>query len=1024
MPAPFVPKFIQFGSGVRQDLGQIGQDDPSQLKTLENAVFTRRGALRGRPACRTRDAQVQTVGADGALGANLNSQVAGLTPAGLVCVSTGGALGVQSPLACWQGASYFYKDTVWVRAGTFWSLRATKSVGVATVDPPAATRLDPVPVGSSVVGLPTTLGITSGIPHYNSQGQISYLSLLPLGNYFGSAASAVAGNALFFINTSTGAVFGHIPGVLPAGTEVSVGSGASTTATPVQNISAVVGESGAYYVAYKSSTAGRITVVRLNSAGTVTQTLNLSGLGTVYGAGITYDGTSRLGIVWKDTAGPVIKTKILTITAGVMADASIDLTLTGTPLILLGSDPGTFHQGTTADGKFCVMFTKNDGSLYIGGRLFTAATETSITTLLGAYDSAGGYEWDPLFGAVSVGGRTLVGIQRACEFLNQTSQWMVMDVTSLYTANNTSERNVVAAGPSNGSARITPSSVYRTSTSVMFVVPEGVAFGAVNPGLAAGGGPTIVPVERAMLRRIHLELQPTRGAEVDGVTLLSGQLLHVFDGSTVRPHHFVEEQPHILLTTANVAGGSLTAGSYSYQTTWEAINARGQVLRSGASNLYNDTTVTLNQKVNVVTTVPQMWNYLTQADFVRVRLWATKKNPSAGADKFFVTETVLTTSAAATLTLVHSAEVTGFEEVLYQGQTTLADMRCPGADRGVAFCNERAWAADQENVYVSKLLRQRVGAAFNDEGTNTIVLPHSLGPIQGIAKLGERLIAVCASGVAAISGPGVDDSGSGIGWTVDVIDGAQGAGLSGPRSLDSLPQGVAYTASDGDVWLVGLDLNANPISRPMRQSGTSEAVDVVYVASTLQSGPSSSTNPQLFARGVSPNWRVLDTEVGQWGMWTFEENIPRYLASINGVPWAQIDQDPWIISADAAPGVEWGSNITARIITGVLKPAGVPKGWGRLRGLTLVGLPPASSTQINIAAYTDIENKIILNKTKTYSATGASTWPDCSPEFRAFSQRCGFVFVDMEVIPASFEYTGLNMWVSNTGEPAPSRNRS
>jgi hypothetical protein len=1025
MPAPFSPVHVPFISGVRQDLSSIAQDSPSQLQTARNCVYTKKGRVTGRPGLQTRDGQVQTVGAGGSLLANLNAAISGATPSGIV--STGypvdGQTAGDTPLACWQGQAFYQRGTQWTFAGPAWSLRQNKSAVVRTYDPSGAARTNPVPIGPTLVGTTSPGGGTSGFPILNTSGEVTSMSLAVATHFTSDSNHCMGGDVVFYIDANTGSVYGQFPnGASPAFTEVLLATtAASTSTTPQQITSAVLANDGFYYLAFKSSVAGRIDVLRINSSGTVTQTLSLTGLGSVANIGITHNGSGRLGLAWNNFS-TALMTKVITITGGVMADSGLNVTLTGVPLNILGLDVGTLAVGTTHNGIMSVMFTINTGNLYIGGRSFTAATESSNTQLvsngLGAEK-----EWDPLFGAVVVAGRTLVGVVNCIDVFNQSSQWLVLDVTSLYQSGNTTDRTVAAAGPYLGLARMMPSSWTSTANSVSFAIAEGLVF---SPSTRA------VPIiQRAGIRRITLTAQATQATHVNGLTLLSGQLMHVFDGVTVRPDHFPEEAPFIFSTTAAAAGGSLPAGSFTYQATWEMVNTRGQTVRSGASN-QKTVAVTLNQKVNVVIARPQLMNSASQLEFVRVRLWATQVNPTNNAPLYFVGESVITSPSVGTpVTITHSTQATGGEEQLYETVTTLADMRAPGADRGVAYINERAWVAEQNRLYVSKLLKPNVAPAWNTEDTNVIALPASLGTIQGLAGQFQALVVVCSRGVAVVQGAGVDDTGSGAGWTLTVLDGAPGAGEISPRAVATTPNGVAYQAQDGNIWLMLPNTQVINVSRPVRDLATSlsdRAVDAVYVP------PTSSTNPMFVANGAGGELRVLDLEAGQWFTWLVTSVTPiggRYLAAVNGAVWMQLDSAPYVASLDAAVGNDLISNpITATLKTGVIRPANpTAHGWGRVRSVVLNELRLSTDTQVqvNILVTADGNQRTLLSNSGTTAPNDRSLFPngpDNALEFRTTSQRCAYCDVQLDIVPAVFSIEGLDIWAMNTGEPTPTNNRS
>jgi hypothetical protein len=423
-----------------------------------------------------------------------------------------------------------------------------------------------------------------------------------------------------------------------------------------------------------------------------------------------------------------------------------------------------------------------------------------------------------------VAGRTLIGVTRGADVSSIAAlqaQWVVLDITPWYAGSDLA-RTVVARGSVNGMHLIVPGSVSSSSTGLKFGIHEGLTFD--TDGIAT-----------AAVRRIEITSQPVASVEAHGLSIVSGAQGAVYDGVRLAALNFAEEYPSI--SGATTAGGTMALGSHSFQATWEYTDGRGQVVRSGASNVLTLTTAGANASVSVAVEVPQLRSYFKGVDNVRVRLWATEVTPSAGAPLYLVAETVLASPPiTAYTTLTQSAPADTSATRLYTVGSVLDDGPPPGGDRGVAFAADRAWVADQEKVYASKLIREGVSLAWNTEGLHTITMPSSLGQIQAIAGLQNRLVVVCAAGVAVVTGPGVDDLGVGPGWATEVIPSA-GMGSRNPRALAVIPQGVAYLGRDGDVWLVPPDLRGQPISRPLPAEAVISAGELAYVESTVGSHP-------------------------------------------------------------------------------------------------------------------------------------------------------------------------------------------
>lgn len=1013
MPAPFMPVPIAFTSGVRQDIARLASE-PSFLRRAENVVFTKKGTIAGRPGLQSRDAEVQTSSV-ASLANDLESAVGDMEPAGIVAATFGTSTSTETALALWQGDSYFHRQTVWVKAGAHVSLRATTSAVLSVSKLAGSNRQNPAPVGVEVVGALTTLADSQGFPFLNASGEIDYIgTAAPTGYDATSRANcAAAGNAVFYISSS-GSVYAQIPGVLPTTSVVVIGTGADVTAVPEQNIAAVKGDNDSYYVAYKRATLSQVQLVRVDSAGAVTATTTLTAIATdVLGVALAFSpATNRLGLMFIDSGFPHVNTTIYAVAPTTFTHVPIDLTLTG-PVPDVQANIIGIQAGLTHSGLMSCAYVEEDGGCFITGRDFSSAAQSNSTTLHGVYTGfQTGVLWEPIFAGCAVGNRTLVGVSVAYDVLQHHSQWFVLDMTDLYDIGG-DPRVVVAAGLPNQCDRIMYTGAGQpTADSLTFSIPVGFQF-AVDTS-------DQVTVIQAAVQRIHLQLQPVQAVHAHGTTYLTGAVLRVFDGARMRVAHFPEEHPFILESSGMVAGGGLAAGSYSYQATWETVNGRGQIVRSGASNILTLTSAG-TQRASINTTIPQLWQYLTPLDTVRLRLWGTVTNPSAGAAKFLVAETTITAApAVGFLNLSHTVMVTGNEEQLYESESVLADQRPPGADRGVAYTGDRVWCADQNRLYCSKTLRPALATAWNTEDTHQLYIPSSLGQVQGLGSIRDRLVVICSDGIAVVSGQGFDDQGQGVGFSLEVIKG-KGAGIRGPRSVCSSEDGVAYLGQDLDVWMVGANLGAQPISRPLREESVSDfAWDTLWTATRRNS--EGSTNPMLLANG-GDGWRVLDIENAQWGTWKFVVNDARYAASVNGAVWFQATSSPWIYSCDADAGADDGFPVTATIVTGVVRPENIKRGWGRVRGLHLSSFDPAVTLSVTARMFGDGQEREMMDKTLTFEAVPFSKWPDGAPEFRTSMQRCVHASLELQITPAAFEFSGVDLWVSSTREPAPSRSR-
>lgn len=1044
----FQPVSIPLASGMRDDIPSDAAETPAQLELATDVQFTRRGSLKIRPGTVLRGAQVQQFSQ---VLADIPTAVGSSLATGIVPVRDPGGFGEESPMALYAGTALVRRNDVWLSVGTPVCARQTKSVALASKHHDDKTSLhNPAPCGTRLVGALSSNGGSLGYPFVNPAGAVDYLSsdsVSTLDNA-GKANIAAAAHALFYTST-TGNLYmalhtvGGVVGNLPA---TSVGTGADTTATPKQNVAAVINDAASrYFVAYASSTAGRITLLMINaSTGAVVQTLNVNGLGTVQGLALAYtvnSSTDTIVLVWNDIAAGLLKSKVYTSNGTVFTDSAIDLSFATAPST---ATYATLTAGrTTNSAAVSVTYlTSTNGSLKVTGRSVTAATEHAATfTLHGRQTSVdNGTRWEPLFGAVVVGGRTLIGVQRAAakqqllvNGLKHRAQWMVLDCTRQYTSGITTTRSVVAFGQVDTADRICPSQADTTSITngVVFAIQDGVSF-------------DLTGTVRSNTVRVSLVLEAPSIAHGHGNSVLGSTGGYVYDGSLLTTSGFAETFPYIHDDSATVAAaGTLAAGSYTYQTTWEVINARGQVVRSGASEPVTFPTVAANDKVNIVTTVPQLREYLGPADTVRVRLWATEVNPTDGAALYLVTETALTAAPTAdSITLAHTAPVSTSAESLYTGDNAYDDVPPPAGDRGAAFALERLWVADQATVFASKLLRPGVAPAWSSEDTHKVQVPTSLGAITGLAGYEDRLIVVCTSGVALLRGPGFDDFGDGPGWAVDVVPSAPGAGMNftvvkTPRTVVTTPEGAVFEARNRGLYIVSLNGVCEEISRPLSSSLDFEAMDGdVSYAPPATPGPnqSSTGTAKLFHGQLTGQFRYFDVTNGAWATWS-SATAGRWHCTVNGVLWVQTDTA--VASLDGPGAADgWNETFTTSVAavslaftTKSIKVADSPQGWGRLRKALVHGTNPLGGTPpvVTMIIRDVATGGNILNDSETWPLSVADgLWPfTTAPEFWSAIQRCASVQVAVTITNATnLEITHLELWIDSTGAQAPNNVRS
>lgn len=1023
----YEPIILSMGSGLRQDLARSGLEMPEGLQVCTNAVFTKRGSLRGRPAMESREADIQLVGGGSALSTWSSVITNGnRTARGVVPVQAASDVGTESPLALWDGLSLRRTSLgKWAKVGEAVPVRVSRSVALSqhTTAQAAGLNLAPVPCGDNIVAsLTTNLG-GKGFPIIGTDGDIAALATGTANNFdaAGENNASVAGDAIFY-PTTTGDFRLHLLGTSPVSTDSLLTTGVRTDSTPRQNVSAVKAQLNAgYFVAFVSSTAGRITILRVSTAGAVQATLNVNGLGTVYGCALACDAADRLVLAWIDTAAGQLKTKAFTTTTSAITDAVLDWTSPAAPET---ANPRgcAFTCSSTSVGFASIVVLETNGNVRVHGRWFSAAVATSSFSL---YAGNNAYQWQPLFPTTSVGSRDLVGLLRTLGGVpsavgpgSAMSQWIVLDVTGLYASSDVTSRAVVAHGLTTHDGRIQVSSTGKpSSTSLVFGLREGATFDQYG-------------ASACQVVRVRLDLQGPAVTHGHGLSLLTSGNALIFDGALLQAHPFPESYPAIWNEVA-AAGGTLAAGSYTLQATWEMVNGLGQTVRSGAS-LPVTVTAALNQKITCDVSVPQLVTFPNTVVRLRVRLWATDVNPSADAPLYYTSETeVSATPAAGFVSMAHSAPVDTSEVQLYTVGGVFDDEPPPAGDRGVAFAIERLWVADARRVYASLLLKQNLAPAWNTEGLHTLELPSALGEIQGMAGYDDKLVVVCSNGYAVVRGAGYDDQGNGPGWAVDsYLDVGAPARHNSvdyfvtPRGTIATPRGTVFIGKDRALWAVDSGGAATKLSGPALESQLYG--DVSYLAPRLGTGFDEYNQAQEAGKlvaGIDP-YLYYDLDAGMWSTWDLPGG-PQYHAGVNGVLWGQTNTNIW--SVDRAGTQDDPDNIdlpvTVGIQTGIIAPTGNPAGFGRIRKAALHAEVQTNGHDVSFTATADNSDVIITGTTSYGGDSPDGLWPRrITPEFYPTVQRARFLRLSLS-FSSAVELIAVVLWVSGGSGSAPNNSR-
>lgn len=1061
----FEPHKISFDNGVRQDLNNIDADRPSMLSSATNVMYTTKGSIIGRYGVDSQNGRVQKINNSGGAvvqdGTNLSAAVLNKIHAGIEASD-------NQIFALYQGDSFirtsqkYNGSNAWRQTGPFWSIKRYNSSILDNRNVVGSVITSPVAIGTNLVGIPANLSSSTGLAVIGNN-RFDLVDTQALSNYdsvsqFNQCITTLNSIDYIFYPKADGSLYMHIvdPINIPgSGTEVQLVAPGNVDTGLRQTIWATSGPTE-LFVAYVNTAQTNIIVLRVTIVGAVTASITLTGGSNILGVSLCHNGGvtgsgGKMCVGWEDrNTSNRYRTKILNCVSSVsITDAALDVNhgsgLAGTNALLYRGH----SVGVTSAGTIAVAFSHGNTAtstrlLQIDIRTFTNTTTFICYTLKDCFDNiptsiVKGIEWRVLTPAATFCGKTVISVYK--ETNNGTSsgggnisgQWFVLDISNNIAAANSGPLFLVAAG-TKGKSFITPP-INPTITISTTTRDNIYSIGVVDniefsfDGIITAGG-----------RLVRLQATGAKSVLVNGISMFSGASPYTYDGLQMTPTGFIEDSPVISGSTI-LAGGALpSTNTASLQAIWQITNGKGQIIRSAQSNIITVTGTPGNGKFDIQVSVPQLsGRYLFTAANVFIKLYSTEFNPSSGAPLYLINSRVITigsgitTAGFVTFTNVLVTVPSTADEQLYTGGNIFDDQTPESADRGITFVNNRIWVADQDRVYVSKILSRQFAPAFNSNSGKLIIeMPTSIGEIQSLGTLEDKVAVIGSFGTAIIYGPGFDDLGNGPGWAVQTTPGT-GAYVdslinqTGPRISCNVPNvGVAFAGPNTDLYIMNNGGQVQVLTRALKDD-VRPVSDVLFVdagKSTIAHGPM-----LLMVSGDGSGFiKYYDIESGRVSQWSLG-TITSFCTSLNGDIFRQgFDAAVGISSLTEVTGQDLNIPFGQTIVTGNVSITGavdnaLSNAWGRLRSVNVLHDNAAQYT-LSIQVVADRSDVAIIDKSINVIPEFNQKWPYSQfEEFRTTTQRCSTFIVTLNAVPATAEWAGIEFWSSVNADRAPSRNR-
>lgn len=447
-----------------------------------------------------------------------------------------------------------------------------------------------------------------------------------------------------------------------------------------------------------------------------------------------------------------------------------------------------------------------------------------------------------------------------------------------------------------------------------------------NTALGLPGYNFRMPTGR-LLRCVMTSTEGYFAAEQDGCLLVTGGVLHSFDGATMREAGYVTYPKITKLAQLNSGDGACADGTYSVVAVYERIDARGRVVRSAVSPPVSITIASGSDTAEIVVSVTPYHLGLTTSEFERIVIYRTapggttyRRDTQAPNNTTVDEQTINISSTAASFSAAALLYTAGGEADHWQPSAPVAI----AADKGWIYAVS---GDDPYNVTISKPIGTGESPAFIPEYARFV--DSDDGPITAIARMDGKTLAFKGRRAYVANGDGPDASETNdTHGDFELL--TRDFGAANQRSVLVGPAGT-FVASEKGIRLVGRDLSGSYIG-----AGVESYTDLYSVVDACLTPDS---NEARFILSSGDHELVFNWGYNAWSVNTglhatacVSVDGTRYLRSTG-------DSDPGIYYENDSVFTDannQSTEIAMSLITGWLKFAGL-QGYQRLYELLFLG---------------------------------------------------------------------------------------
>jgi len=430
-------------------------------------------------------------------------------------------------------------------------------------------------------------------------------------------------------------------------------------------------------------------------------------------------------------------------------------------------------------------------------------------------------------------------------------------------------------------------------------------------------------------------------SETGASLVSSGGVPSSYDGAQLSELGFLV-RPEVLNPSAFNGVGTLSPGTYRYYVTYEWPDAQGQLYKSRPSDLLEvpvvapADTVSFEFTYNSFTTKQ---TEITTPNPVQVIVYR-ETTPGSGSYRRLLPANLATAynnqfnrTDIGHFIFTDTGVETPFlaNNVILYTQSQAANDAPPTSSLAISHGN-RVWLAGQDNpirIWFSKPILE--GEPTNFNGAMTIDIPEG-GAITALASMDDKLVVFKTNRIFVVLGEGPNRQGAGQSFSLQRV--ANDSGCTESHSTVTTREGVMYKAPFG-ISLLSRGLQASYIGNPVE--------DIVNAnAAKFSSAVNHPTEPWvLFTLGSSDTLGVVilyDYFQQKWAKWYFTpSSVFAQDATIynNRYAWITRDSSPYVQSMTQYR--DSGSYVSMVLETAWLKWAGLV-GFQRIKKMILLGL--------------------------------------------------------------------------------------